>query len=194
MRTGPGDVSLHPAVDAGRRSATRGFDGGTLRCRCPEAPVLVAVRARPIHVRLCGCTRCWRTEGTLFALAATVPADAIEVIAEGGKLEIVDPSVPIHRYTCVHCETHMYGEVEPKRHPFAGEALIHPELFETPGWPPPTCATFCASTIDGGLPPEKLPAIRARLAALRLPAYDCHAPDRMEQIAAFRAREAGLLP
>ena len=63
-------VKIHPQVDNGIPPTAPGFSGGTLTCKCTSAPVKVEVGAQTAHNHVCGCTKCWKPEGALFAQIA----------------------------------------------------------------------------------------------------------------------------
>lgn len=60
-------VNLHPAVDNPIERPAKAGMAATLTCLCPTDQVEVKV-VRPIyHNHLCGCSKCWRAKGVLFA-------------------------------------------------------------------------------------------------------------------------------
>ena len=63
-------VSIHPAVDNGTKPAAQDFAGGTLVCKCSQNPVEVSVKTQSAHNHACGCTKCWKPKGALFAVVA----------------------------------------------------------------------------------------------------------------------------
>jgi S-(hydroxymethyl)glutathione synthase len=87
----------------------------------------------------------------------------------------------------------MYGRIENTGHPFHGLDFIHTELSPEDGWSAPEFAAFVSSIIETGTPPDKLPAIRARLTELGLPPYDCLSPALMDAIATHIAKSRGVL-
>ncbi len=190
---GTSDVKIHPAVDNGFPDASPGFSGGVLTCKCATDPVKVRVKAQTAHNHVCGCTRCWKPDGAVFAEIAVVSRDAVEVIEHGEKLEVVDPTATIQRHACKVCGVHMYGRIEDKNHPFYGLDFVHTELSDETGWSPPEFAAFVSSIIESGTPPERMPAIRARLEELGLPPYDALSPALMDVIATHVAKQKGTL-
>src|SRR5207244_4950376 len=88
-------VSIHPAVDNGIKPAKQGFSGGTLACLCSKDPVSVAIKGQSAHNHVCGCTKCWKPKGALFAMVAVVSRDNLRVTANESKLKVVDPSATI---------------------------------------------------------------------------------------------------
>ena len=131
------------------------------------------------HNHICGCTKCWKPEGTVFSVVAVVPRDNISVVENGDKLAIVDPSATIHRYACKACGVHMFGRIQNKNHPFYGLDFVHPELFQEQGWAAPEFSAFVSSVIELGVSPDKMAAIRGRLKELGLEPYDCLSPPLM---------------
>ncbi|QGZ41987.1 S-(hydroxymethyl)glutathione synthase [Pseudoduganella flava] len=186
-------IHIHPAIDAGVQPATPGFSGGTLTCRCATDPVTVRIGAQVAHNHACGCTKCWKPEGALFSQVAVVARDKVEVLTNGQKLKIVDPTTTIQRYACTGCGVHMYGRIENDKHAFHGLDFVHTELSREPGWAPPTFAAFVSSVIESGVDPAQMDAIRARLSDLGLPTYDCLSPPLMDALATQAAKLAGTL-
>ena len=76
-------------------------------------------------------------------------------------------------------------------HPFQGLSFIHTELSKEKGWSPPGFAAFVSSVIEGGVPPSKMPAIRARLKSIGLEPYDCLNPALMDYLATDAAKKSG---
>jgi S-(hydroxymethyl)glutathione synthase len=156
--------------------------------------VRVRASSQLAHNHACGCTKCWKPEGAAFSVVAVVPSDKIEVLENGDKLEVVDAGALIQRHACRACGVHLYGPVERANHPFTGLSFIHPELFTGEGAAEPTFAAFVSSIIEGGgAKPDEMPAVRARLAELGLPPYDCLSPGLMDYIATFTAKATGVL-
>ncbi|WP_449233473.1 S-(hydroxymethyl)glutathione synthase [Azospirillum doebereinerae] len=179
---------MHPAVDQGVKPGDANFSGGRLFCKCMENPVEVSIRGNSAHNHVCGCTKCWKPAGSLFSMVAVVPSDALEVTANAEKLQVVDPSATIQRHACRECGVHMYGRIENKAHPFYGLDFVHTELSDEDGWSAPEFAAFVSSIIESGAPPEKMPAVRARLRELGLEPYDCLSPALMDAIATHVAK------
>ena len=71
--------SIHPGVDNGMKAAAAGFAGGTLKCLCTKDPVTVRIGAQCAHNHVCGCTKCWKPKGALFAQVAVVARDKVGV-------------------------------------------------------------------------------------------------------------------
>jgi S-(hydroxymethyl)glutathione synthase len=181
-------LSIHPAVDIGVTQGVPNFQGGTLRCKCADAPVTVEIKGDVAHNHVCGCTRCWKPAGAMFSMVAVVPRENLTVTANDDKLEVVDPSATIQRHACKGCGVHMYGRIENKDHPFYGLDFIHTELSPETGWAAPQFAAFVSSVIESGADPEQMPQIRARLKELGLEPYDCLSPALMDAIAAHIAK------
>jgi S-(hydroxymethyl)glutathione synthase len=187
-------ISIHPSVDNGITPGNPSFAGGTLTCHCPKDPVSVSIQGNVAHNHACGCTKCWKPAGAMFSVVAVVPRDKVAVKSNAQKLKVVDASATIQRHACTGCGVHMYGRIENKAHPFYGLDFVHVELSRDKGWAAPEFAAFVSSIIEAGAAkPEQMPAIRARLAALGLPPYDCLSPPLMDAIAAHTARAKGLL-
>jgi S-(hydroxymethyl)glutathione synthase len=188
-------IKIHPMVDDGVKKGSTGFDGAELVCMCADRPVRVRISSQVAHNHACGCTKCWKPKGAGFSVVAVVPSDKIEVLENGDKLGVVDPSALIQRHACKACGVHLYGPVERPNHPFTGLSFIHPELFTAGGAAEPTFAAFVSSIIEGGgAKPDEMPAVRARLTELGLPPYDCLSPGLMDYIATFTAKASGVLP
>ena len=181
-------ISIHPPVDNGIKPAVEGFSGGTLKCACADNPVVVAISSQTAHNHVCGCTKCWKPEGTVFSQIAVVSRDNVSVTENGDKLEIVDPSAAIQRYACKGCGVHMYGRIENQGHPFYGLDFVHSELSDEGGWSPAEFAAFVSSIIESGTDPNDMGAIRARLKEIGLEPYDCLSPPLMDLIAAHTAK------
>jgi S-(hydroxymethyl)glutathione synthase len=190
---GMADIAIHPAVDRGVKPGAKDFAGGTLRCLCSSDPVEVVITGQCAHNHVCGCTKCWKPKGSLFSMVAVVPRDKIRVSRNADKLKIVDASALIVRHACRECGAHLQGPVERDKHPFSGLVFMHPELSRDEGWAPPTFAAFVSSIIESGARPDQMGTVRARLAELGLPPYDCLSPALMDYIATFTARAAGVL-
>ena len=186
-------IKLRPAVDNGFPAAREGFSGGTLTCRCPSDQVKVRIGARTAHNHVCGCTKCWKPDGAVFSQVAVVGRDKVEVLENGDKLEVVDPSATIKRHACRQCGVHMYGRIEDRNHPFYGLDFVHTELSDETGWSPPEFSAFTSSIIGTGTPPDQMPTIRARLDELRLPPCDALSPALMDVIATRSARQKGIV-
>ena len=190
--TFPG-VKIHPGVDNGFPAAAPGFAGGTLTCKCKTNPVKVRIGAQVAHNHACGCSKCWKPAGAVFAEIAVVGRDKVEVLENGDKLAIVDESATIQRHACKECGVHMYGRIENKEHPFYGLDFVHTELSTDKGWAPPEFAAFVSSIIEQGFDPKKMDGIRGRLREIGLEPYDCLSPPLMDAIATHIGKKAGKL-
>ena len=186
-------VSLHPSIDNGIKPGVAGFAGGMLACKCAQDQVKVEVKSDVAHNHACGCTKCWKPEGASFSVVAVVPRDSLHVVAHEEKLRIVDPAAAIQRHACKGCGAHMFGRIENKAHPFYGLDFVHPELSSETGWAAPGFAAFVSSAIEGGVPPDQMTAVRARLKELGLEPYDCLSPGLMDAIATSVAKASGKL-
>jgi S-(hydroxymethyl)glutathione synthase len=190
----PKGISLHPAIDKGVKGKAKAkFAGGTLTCKCATDPVTVSIGAQSAHNHACGCTKCWKPAGAIFAVVAVVGRDNVKVTANGEKLKIIDANATIQRHACTGCGVHMYGRVERTSHGFYGLDFIHTELSKEKGWSPPEFAAFVSSVIESGTRPEAMPAIRKRLKQVGLQPYDCLSPALMDYLAAHAAKASGVL-
>jgi len=187
-------ISLHPSIDHGVRPAAADFAGGTLVCKCAQAPVKVAIKGQVAYDHACGCTKCWKPAGAIFSVVAVTPRANLTVTESGDKLAIVDPNAAIQRYACKGCGVHMYGRIENTKHPFYGFDFVHPELFQESGWAPPEFGAFVSSVIESGVSPDRMAGIRGRLTALGLTPYDALSPALMDAIATHVAKASGALP
>lgn len=187
-------VKIHPAVDNGVKPGNPDFSGGVLTCHCHSNPVKVRVGAQTAHNHVCGCTKCWKPDGAIFSQVAVVSRDALEVIENGDKLEIVNVEAPIQRHRCKECGVHMYGRIENKDHPFYGLDFVHTELSSEDGWSEPQFAAFVSSVIESGVDPSRMDGIRSRLRELGLEPYDALSPPLMDAIATHIAKRSGALP
>jgi S-(hydroxymethyl)glutathione synthase len=151
----------------------------------------VAVKSQTVHSHACGCTKCWKPKGALFAMVAAVARDKITIMQNAEKLAVVDPNAALQRYACVDCGAHMYCRFENQNHPFYGLDIVHTELSHEPGWSPPEFAAFVSSIIEGGADPNQMSAVRARLRELSLEPYDCLSPPLMDFIATHAAKKLG---
>ena len=186
-------VSIHPSVDNGLKPAAKDFAGGTLVCKCSQNPVEVSVKTQSAHNHACGCTKCWKPKGALFAVVAVAPRDKVTVTKNADKLAIVDASATIQRHACKVCGTHMFGRIENNKHAFYGLDFVHPELSTESGWSAPGFAAFVSSIIEAGADPATMGAVRSRLKELGLEPYDCLNPPLMDAIATNAAKLSGVL-
>jgi S-(hydroxymethyl)glutathione synthase len=185
-------VKIHPAVDNGVKPGT-GIAGGTLTCKCASQAVTVSLGGDVAHNHICGCTKCWKPDGTVFSQIAVIGKDKVKVTANEQKLKVVDSSAAIQRHACTGCGVHMYGRIENKNHPFYGLDFVHTELSKESGWSAPTFAAFVSSIIESGFKPEGMGEVRARLKELKLEPYDCLSPPLMDAIATHTAKAKGVL-
>lgn len=186
------DILLHPAIQNGVRKGNAGFQGGTLVCNCADRPVKVKVSAAIAHNHACGCTKCWKPDGAAFSIVAVAPSENVEVMENGDKLAVVDPGALIQRHACRECGAHLHGPVE-RDHAFKGLSFLHPELFDTEGWPEPGFAAFVSSIIEDGVDPAKMDSVRTRLTEVGLQPYDCLSPALMDYVATWTAKKNGVL-
>ena len=186
------EVFLHPAIQAGLRPGDPGFKGGTLVCNCADRPVRVKVSAAIAHNHVCGCTKCWKPEGAAFSIVAVAPTESVEVVENGDKLAVIDADALIQRHACRECGAHLHGPIE-RDHAFKGLTFLHPELFDTEGWPEPGFAAFVSSIIEDGVDPAKMDGVRSRLKEIGLEPYDCLSPALMDFVATWTAKKKGVL-
>ncbi|KAF2653291.1 S-glutathione synthase [Lophiostoma macrostomum CBS 122681] len=186
-------VSLHPLIDGGLQKGSSNFSGGTLKCHCKSNPVEVKLDGNVLHNHACGCSKCWRPEGSLFSVIAVIPRDQVSVTANGNKLKVIDASAPIQRNACSECGVHLFGRIE-QDHAFKGLDFVHVELSEQKGWQEPQFAAFVSSIIEQGLvAPDDAPKVREQLKGIGLESYDALSPPLMDAIATFAAKKSGKL-
>jgi S-(hydroxymethyl)glutathione synthase len=183
-------VKIHPSVDNGTAAAAKDFAGGTLVCLCTSNPVAVKIGGQVLHNHACGCTKCWKPEGALFAVVGVVPTDQVTVTANKDKLKVVDAAATILRHACATCGVHMYGPVE-KDHAFKGLSFIHVERSKEKGWAPAGFAAFVSSVIESGTKPSAMAGIRSRLKEVGLEPYDALNPTLMDVLAIHAAKKIG---
>lgn len=186
-------VKLHPSVDKGIKPSVAGFAGGTLQCLCTTDKVEVKIDAQTLHNHACGCSKCWKPEGSIFAIIAVVPRDKVSVSANESKLAIIDESATIQRHACKECGAHLYGRIENQGHAFYGLDFVHTELSPQTGWAAPAFAAFVSSVIETGTPPAAMSGIRARIREIGLQPYDCLSPDLMDALATHTAKQKGVI-
>ncbi len=184
-------VNIHPSIDSEPAKAVEGFPGGTLQCLCATDKVEVKVDAQVAFNHACGCSKCWKPDGALFAVVGVVPRARVSVIAHGEKLKVVDPGAAIQRHACTGCGAHLYGRIENQDHPFHGLDFVHTELSPQQGWEGPGFAAFVSSVIESGVPPSRMQGIRQTLRDKGLPPYDCLSPALMDLIAIHTAKAKG---
>ena len=153
----------------------------------------VRVDAQVAFNHACGCTKCWKPQGSLFSVVGVVSRDKVSTLAHGEKLSVVDPKAPIRRHACVACGVHMFGRIDNEEHAFFGLDFIHVELSKDPGWDGPGFAAFVSSLIEGGVPPSQMVAIRDQLRGQGLEPYDCLSPPLMDALATVAAERNGTL-
>jgi S-(hydroxymethyl)glutathione synthase len=186
-------VHIHPAIDAGTAPASPDFAGGTLTCHCTTEPVTVRIGSQVAHNHACGCTKCWKPDGALFAQIAVVSRENVAVTANEQKLQVTDDSATIRRHACSVCGVHMYGRIENTAHAFYGLDFVHTELSQETGWAPPGFAAFVSSIIEAGADPARMGEVREHLASIGLPPYDVLSPALMDAIATHTAKVSGKL-
>ena len=127
----------------------------------------------------------------MFSVVGVVSRDKVTVLAQTGKLKIVDEKALIQRHACAACGTHLYGRIENKEHAFYGLDFIHTELTKDAGWDGPGFAAFVSSVIESGTPPSKMGAVRETLRAKGLEPFDCLSPVLMDLLATQAAKSKG---
>lgn len=177
---------LHPAIEAKQRLVAPSADV-FLRCKCTEATIEARIDGPIFHTHLCGCSQCWKPDKALFALIAMSPAGSVEITRHPEKLEVVDPSTAIRRQACAECGVHVLGTVAEPDHHFFGLEFVHPELIEGPSQKP-EFAGFVSSVIETGASPSEMNAVRRKLQALGIPAYDVFSPELMDLISWHRVK------
>lgn len=186
-------LSIHPSIDNGIKPAASDFAGGTLVCKCAQNPVKVSLGAQTAYNHACGCTKCWKPKGALFAVIAVVSRDKVKVVENGDKLAVVDPNAVIQRYACKGCGVHLYGRIENPKHAFYGLDFVHTELSPQTGWSAPGFAAFVSSIIESGFDPKRMDEVRGHLKQIGLEPYDCLSPPLMDAIATNAAKLSGVL-
>ncbi len=187
-------IAIHPAVDNGVKAGSPEFQGGTLTCKCSDAPVTVSIRGNVAFNHVCGCTKCWKPAGALFSMVAVTPRDNLNVTANAQKLKVVDasardPALRLHRMRRAHVRPHR--EQEPRRSTALTSCTRSSSRNE--GWAAPEFAAFVSSIIESGTKPDQMGAVRARLKELKLEPYDCLSPALMDLIATNAAKAKGVL-
>jgi S-(hydroxymethyl)glutathione synthase len=183
--------NLHPSLKNGLTKGSDNFPGGKIRCKCSSNPVEVALNGQVLHNHACGCSKCWKPEGALFAIIAVIPRDQVKVTANGDKLTIVDKNAAIQRNACRDCGVHLFGRIE-QDHPFKGLDFVHVELSDEKGWQEPQFAAFVSSIIEQGFPADKANEVRAQFKDLGLESYDALSPPLMDAIASFTAKKSKI--
>ena len=185
-------LHIHPAVDQQQAGPGSKADSEVLHCLCESETVTVAITRPVYHNHLCGCSKCWKPENSIFAQTAVVASDGVEVLVNGHKLAVVDETQAIQRHACRECGVHMLGTVADVDHHFYGLTFIHPELASTAVCDAPEFAGFVSSVIETGTSPSLMAAIRNRLTSSNIPAYDAFSPELMDIIAWHRCKIARL--
>lgn len=184
-------INIHPNLN--HAAAPDNFAGGKLLCNCASNKVEVTVASQSLHNHACGCTKCWKPAGALFAQIAVTARDKVSVTANADKLAVIDASATIQRHACKECGTHMYGRIENTAHAFHGLDFIHTELSKEAGWSPVAFAAFVSSIIESGTKPDDMAAVRAKFVELGIPHYDCLSPALMDALATHAAKTSGVL-
>lgn len=173
-------VSLHPAIGRATSAKSKSWAGS---CRCGNEPVQFEVSEALAHNHLCGCSKCWKPEGAVFAQIAVVPAGEVAVTSNAQKVEAVDATQKIIRHRCRNCGTHIVGKVIDQEHHFFGLDFVHPELGVGLAQPKIEFAGFVSSIVETGVPATRMQSVRRALAAANIPAYDSFSPELMDLIA-----------
>ena len=189
------NTKLHPKLDNGITDypEVKDFAGGTLKCLCASNKVEVKVESQTLHNHACGCSKCWKPEGSTFSIVAVVPREKVSVISNGDKLEVVDETAAIQRHACKECHAHLFGRIENKDHAFYGLDFVHTELSEDKGWSAPQFAAFVSSIIETGTPTSDMADIRKELNNIGLSTYDVLSPELMDLLAAKTAELNSVL-
>src|SRR6266436_498741 len=93
-------ITIHPAVDRGLKPKIENFTGVTLLCHCSNNKVAMAIKGQCAYNHVCGCTKCWKPQGSLFSQVAVVPRENLSVVKNGEKLAVVDSKAAIQRQSC----------------------------------------------------------------------------------------------
>ena len=180
-------LTLHPAAG---KTAGPNASCTLLRCRCQDNPVEITVDGPVYHNHLCGCSKCWKPEGSLFAQVAVTPAGSVAETKNADKLAVVDATQKIERYACKECGVHLVGRVTDKDHHFYGLEFVHPELADNDVQLPIEFAAFVSSLVESGTSPSFMSAIRKQLQGLSIPSYDAFSPELMDIIAWHKVKLA----
>src|ERR1700745_3724490 len=154
-------VKIHPAGDKRDKSGSATCARGSIACKYTSNPVTVSLKGNVAHNHVCGCTKCWKPEGAVFAQIAVIGRDNVPVTAKAQQLKIAQPSARSQRCACTGCGVHMYGRIENRNHPFYGLDFVHTELSKESGWSAPEFAAFVSSIIESGYRPDGMAAGRA---------------------------------
>lgn len=181
-------IQLHPSVGS---SAVRSVSEATvLRCACPDDVVELTLTAPVAHDHLCGCSKCWKPDGALFARTAVVASDGATVTANEEKLELVEQGMSISRRACRECGVHMIGEVSDPEHHFYGLTFVHPERSDAPSVTAPEFAGFVSSLVENGASASAMEAVHTALGDAGIPAFDAFSPEIMNIIAYHKRKIA----
>jgi len=183
-------VSLHPSISDRSNEVKVDFSGATLKCQCEINPVEVQLKENVAHNHLCGCSKCWKPEGSLFSQVAVAPKETVLIVSNKDKLSIIDDSQSIKRHACKECGTHMVGKVIDPEHHFYDISFVHPELVVGEKLGAPTFAAFVSSIIESGACPSEMEAVRESLNNINIPAYDAFTPELMDIIAWHKVKLA----
>lgn len=181
-------VSIHPCVDHRNQGGIEPRRSSVIRCQCKTDRIEIAVSEAASHNHLCGCSKCWRPNGALFAQVAVVPTSTIEVIRNEENLAIVDPEQLIQRHACIRCGAHLFGRTEDPNHHFYGSDFVHPELMSEGAAGRVEFAGFVSSLIETGVSASSMESIRTQLAILNIRAYDVFSPEIMDIIAYHKVK------
>ncbi|KAF2847451.1 putative glutathione-dependent formaldehyde-activating enzyme [Plenodomus tracheiphilus IPT5] len=185
-------LSLHPAIDNGVTKGNPNFSGGKLYCHCPSNKVEVTLGGNVAFNHACGCSKCWKPKGALFALIGVIPKDQVSVTANGDKITVVDKSAVIQRNACKDCGVHLFGRIHVDS-AFTGLDFVHVELSDKQGWQEPQFAGFVNSIIEQGFDPSGMEAVRSKFKSVGLETYDVLNPTLMDMIATHTAKKSGKL-
>ncbi len=177
--------NIHPALNATSNGEARAETGKnvSLKCACSTDQVMVEISAPIYHNHLCGCSKCWKPEDSLFAQIAVVPSDSANVVANGDKLELAEPEQVINRSRCSACGTHMIGSVKDPLHHFYGLSFVHPELASDNINPKIEFAAFCSSIVENGASASVMQNVREKLTKHEISCFDAFTPEIMDIIA-----------
>jgi hypothetical protein len=113
------------------------------------------------------------------------------------EIRITRPIHHNHLCGCSKCwkpaGAHLYGDVPDVNHHFHGLCFVHPELAQDAPCGAPEFAGFVSSLIESGTCPSLMEAIRGRMAALKILAFDGFSPEIMD-IIAWHKRKLTLYP
>lgn len=184
-------IKLHPLIDQGIRKGSKLKTGGKLSCTCAWTKrVVVELNSNVAHNHACGCSKCWKPPGAVFAVIGVVPRDKLTVTHNADKLTVVDSNAAIQRHACKQCGVHMYGRIEQMDNPFYGLDFVHVELSDEDDWQEPQFAGFVSSIIEQGFHPDNMWEVRQRLKERGLETYDTLSPELMDMVAADVAKKS----